>query len=341
MQQSSRIKVLAALGEKLKNKEADFDSVVNQSCVSNPWFTPESVRQAVDAITTRYLNENNLYKWSSRYNIPSSPVELKTIGLVMAGNVPLVGFHDFLCVFVAGHKAKVKLSGKDALLFPFLINLLKETDPEVSCYIDFAEQLNGFDAVIATGSNNSARYFEYYFGKYPHIIRKNRSSAAILTGNESSDEIQELGKDIFQYFGLGCRNVSKLFVPVGYDFPNLLSHLEYFADVNQHNKYKNNFDYYYSIFMLNGQLKYASDFLVLQENKTVASPVGVLHYEYYYDKAGLYGKLMEQADQIQCVVASPENSLGVLIPFGQAQLPNLWDYADGVDTMQFLSGLYN
>lgn len=339
MELPSRIAVLVALGEKLRSFDAERDRIIQQSCIANPWFTPQSIAESIEAIANNYLNEQNLRQWLKPYNLPPSPNPCKTIGLVMAGNIPLVGWHDFLCVFISGHKAQIKLSGKDSLLFPYLVNLLVKIAPETHQYISIVEQLSGFDAIIATGSNNSARYFEYYFGKYPHIIRKNRSSAAILSGNESPEEIRALGKDIFQYFGMGCRNVSKLFVPMGYDFPNLLHHFEPFADLLQHNKYKNNYEYYYSIYLLNGQVKYASDFLVLQENSAVASPIGVLHYEYYTDTNDLNNKLAEQAEQIQCVVSSGISSNGTYIPFGSAQQPQLWDYADGIDTLQFLASL--
>lgn len=335
MQLQRRTQILAALGRQLKERPAALQTVVERACTHNPWFTPQSVWQAIDAITANYLNEAELHQWISGYKIQHLPQTVKTIGLVMAGNIPMVGFHDFLCVFISGHRAQVKLSAKDNQLFPFIASLLKQIDAEFHQHLEITEQLKGFDAVIATGSNNSARYFEHYFGKYPHIIRKNRNSVAILTGNETPADIDLLGKDIFDYYGLGCRNVSKLMVPQNYSFPYLLSHLEHYAGIMQHHKYKNNYDYYRSVYLLNRQPHFASDFLILIENSALASPVSVVHYEYYTGENDLNNQLMNQQEQIQCVVAAPKPGSS-FVPFGSAQQPRLWDYADHTDTLQFL-----
>lgn len=338
MQLSERIAALTALGKHMGEQTPQLEQAVHQTCINNLWFTPNSVADALQSIARNYLSEQKLRQWLNGYKVQNMPEKSKKIGLVMAGNIPLVGFHDFLCVFICGHQSQIKLSSKDSYLFPYLASLLIKIDAKTNNYINITHQLKDFDAVIATGSNNSARYFNYYFGKYPHIIRKNRSALAILSGNETAEDLTLLGKDIFQYFGLGCRNVSKIMVPRGYDFPFLLRNLEQYASVMQHNKYKNNYDYYYSVHLLNGMIHFASDFLILLENNTVSSPVSVLHYEYYENEDDLNNKLIEQHEQIQCIVAAPDLK-GNFLPFGQAQQPELWDYADKVDTMQFLMNI--
>lgn len=335
MNLQDRIEILALLGKQLQQPQALPDAVIHRACYTNLWFTPQNIQTALTAIATQFLNRRELETWLSAYPAIAVAQIPKTVGLVMAGNIPLVGWHDFMCVFVCGYKAMVKLSSKDEVLFTHLLQLMVQINPDVQNYVAIVQQLKDFDAVIATGSNNSARYFEYYFGKLPHIIRKNRSSVAILTGSETPEEITRLGNDIFEYFGLGCRNVSKLMAPKGYDFARLLSLLEPYGRVMQHNKYKNNYDYHYSVFLLNKQLNYASDFLILQENPLVASPVSVVHYEFYTSAHDLQNKLAQQQDQIQCITAA--HPTGTAIPFGSAQQPRLWDYADGVDTMQFLT----
>lgn len=335
MQLSERIAALTTLGKQLGEQTPQLEQVVHQACINNLWFTPNGVADALTSIANNYLSEQKLHQWLNGYKVQNMPEKSKKIGLVMAGNIPLVGFHDFLCVFICGHQAQIKLSAKDSYLFPYIANLLLKINAETANYISITDRLQGFDAVIATGSNNSARYFDYYFGKYPHVIRKNRSALAILSGNETPKDLTLLGTDIFQYFGLGCRNVSKIMVPKGYDLSFLLHNLEQYAYAMQHNKYKNNYDYYYSVYLLNGMIHFASDFLILLENSAVSSPVGVLHYEFYENEDDLNNKLIEQQEQIQCIVAAT-GTKGNFIPFGQAQQPKLWDYADNVDTMQFL-----
>ena len=253
----------------------------------------------------------------------------------MAGNLPLVGFHDFLSVFVAGHKALIRFSSKDDKLFSFVLKNLVKISPESKEYFETTERLQGFDAVIATGSSNTGRYFEHYFGKYPNIIRKNRSSVAVLDGNETIEELKSLGEDVFTYFGMGCRNVSKLYVPKDYDFPHLLDNWAHYQPLTNHNKYKNNYDYNRSILLLNRTQHFASDYIMLMENENMTSPVSILYYEFYDNEKDWRNKLKENAEQIQCSVGKAEG----LLPFGTAQNPQLNDYADGIDTMQFLSNL--
>ena len=191
--------------------------------------------------------------------------------------------------------------------------------------------LKGCDAYIATGSNNSSRYFEQYFGKYPHIIRKNRSSAAILTGKESAVELQKLSDDIHLYFGLGCRNVTKIFVPEGYDFVPLLAAFDTYKYFEDHHKYKNNYDYQLSILLLNNQFYMTNGSTLLTKNSSMFSPISQLYYE-TYSSSNEVESTLKNNPELQCLVGTH------YIPFGQAQAPGLFDYADGVDTVQFLLG---
>jgi len=250
----------------------------------------------------------------------------------MAGNIPLVGFHDFLCGFISGYPLRLKLSGKDETLLKHIIEKLSEWDPGIKEIITLSPLLKNCDAYIATGSNNSARYFDYYFAKYPRIIRRNRTSVAVLEGNESSGELKKLAADTFLYFGLGCRNVTKIYTPPGYDFLPLLQAFREYDFVMDHHKYKNNFDYNLALHLLNNTFFMSSDNLIMSENPAVFSPVSVLYYEGYKDKSILTAGLVHNED-IQCIVGHG------FLPFGSAQQPGLTDYADGVDTMKFLSAL--
>lgn len=328
---------LVELGKRIK-----ADELLKQKAIAaerqNPWFTATFVQQALDAICTEMLDEAKLKQWLSAYQL--KPVN-KTIGLVFAGNLPLVGFHDFLCAYVAGCRMKIKLSSKDDLLFPRLVELLWEIDPDLKGRVEIVEKLKDFDAVIATGSDNTNRYFEYYFRQYPKILRKNRNSVAILTGEESDTELQALANDVFAYFGFGCRNVSKIYVPVGYNFEKLFPNFNKYAWLHQHTKYMNNYDYNRTILLLNKTPHFANEFVMLVENESIPSPIGNLNFEYWHDDKVLNSKLKQSADKIQCVVSAEPGrwQLPSSVKFGQSQHPELWDYADGVDTMQFLLSL--
>lgn len=310
--------------------------------MENRWFTPDNIQLALTAIAEQMLTREKLNAWTAKYPIGSHLHPEKTIGLVMAGNIPLVGFHDWLCVFVAGQRALVKLSDKDRRLLPFLVAKLGEWAFESWEYTEFigeGEQLKGFDAVIATGSNNTARYFEQYFAKYPHIIRRNRNGIAVLDGTESSAELYTLGRDIFTYFGLGCRNVSKIYVPRGYDFNPLLEALHEYREIIHHDKYKNNFDYNFTLFILNKIPHQNNGCLLLREETTLSSRIASVHYEYYDNLDELEGALSAQSDDIQCIVGKVKLAHLPVLSFGMSQEPGLSDYADGVDIMQFLTGL--
>lgn len=310
-----------------------FKDLLALSQSHNGWFTPEQVYFAVQS-WAEALTEDNLNQWLSKYDF--TEVEPKTVGLILAGNIPLVGFHDFLCVLISGNKALVKTSSNDQHLIQFLANYLISVEPNLSRYISFTDgKLENFDAIIATGSNNTARYFEFYFKNKPSIIRKNRNSVAVLSGTESHEDLVNLGEDIFRYFGLGCRNVSKLFVPKGYSFEAFFKAVYEYKDVIFYEKYSNNYDYNKAVFLMSNFKLLDNEFLTLKEDTSHASPISSVFYEYYEGIADLQQRLSEEAEQIQCIVSNKliEGS----IPFGKTQKPKLWDYADNIDTLSFLS----
>lgn len=324
-----KIEALCALGVYLQENDSVFQAVREHAVRANSWFTDEHIGIAVQNIVSGFLQREALQRWAHAY--PQTPAPL-TVGITMAGNIPMVGFHDLLCVYISGHKARVRFSSKDAVLIPHAIDFLATIDPDIREQIQSAEQLKGCDAYIATGSNNTARYFEQYFAKYPHVIRRNRTSVAVLDGTETEEQLLDLGKDVFWFFGLGCRNVTQVCVPEGYDFGKLFRAFEPFSHVMHHHKYRNNYDYHLAVYLLNKVPYLSNDFLLLVANELPFSAVSVLHYQYYSDKAALVKKMSESND-IQCVVGEG------LVPFGQAQHPQLSDYADGVDLMAFLSSL--
>lgn len=326
---NKRIELLNRLGDYMMSDDEQWATAKVFAENTNGWFTEESIELAIKSIVDNFLQKDLLENWVKKYNLPTSP---KNVGMVMAGNIPLVGFHDFLCGFISGHKLSIKLSSKDAVLLKHIIEKLQEWAPELIEEINILEQLKGCDAYIATGSNNSSRYFEQYFSKYPNIIRKNRTSVAVLDGAETDEDIKALGFDIFSFFGLGCRNVTKVYLPEGYDPNILLDKLGIYKDIAHHHKYKNNYDYYLAIYLLNKVPYITNDSLLMVENSEPYSHIAVLHYEFYKDKQQVIENLQKN-DNIQCVVGDGQ------IPFGKAQSPKLDDYADGVDTMVFLSEL--
>jgi hypothetical protein len=298
----------------------------------NAWFTEQNILQAL-ASWGDQLKEEHLRAWLSGYDTGKNRV--KTVAVVMAGNIPLVGFHDFLSVLLTGNKVQVKCSSNDRVLLPAVAQYLASASPEIGRAVTFQEnRLEHYDAVIATGTDNSSRYFEYYFGRKPHIIRKNRNAVAILDGGESGDELFALGKDIFSYFGLGCRNVSKLYVPKNYNFETFFKAMEPYTSISLHPKYANNYDYNKAVYLMSEFPFLDNGFLLLKEDKAYSSPIGVLFYEYYDHPKTLQALLKGDTDKIQCVVGTSKRP-GV-IAFGKAQEPALRDYADGVDTVEFL-----
>jgi hypothetical protein len=327
-----RIAAFARLGDELRHLTPSALAALAEGARSeNPWFTPANVALSLEGII-KFLNEDTLSKWLSGYDL--NKVTPKIIGVVMAGNIPLVGFHDFLSVLISGHCLLAKVSSKDSVLINHVAGKLIEVEPGFSKRITLtAEPFKDIDAVIATGSDNSARYFEYYFGKYPHIIRRNRTSVAILNGKENKQELTELGKDIFSYFGLGCRNVSKLFVPASFELPTLLKSWEPYQEVINHHKYANNYDYQKSIALVNKTPFLDNGFVLLVEDERLVSPVSTLYFQYYQNEEHLNDMIRPHQEKIQCLVGS---TLLATIPFGKAQLPEVWEYADNVDTMDFL-----
>jgi hypothetical protein len=330
MKLQNRIEILRKLRDYLVNNSEEWQQVKFTASIHNGWFTLSFIDLSINNIIERYLDENDLHAWIKDYSIidPSSP---KNIGIVMAGNIPMVGFHDFLSVFISGHYQTIKLSEKDNQLLKHLLLKMYEWDSKMKEYAQFASLLKGCDAYIATGSNNSARYFEQYFAKYPSIIRKNRTSIAILDGTETNEYLEKLSDDIHLFFGLGCRNVTKIYVPEEYNFLPLLQSFhqyKYFAD---HHKYKNNYDYNLSIQLMNNRYYMTNESTLLVENDSLFSPISQLNYSFYNNKESLIENLKIQED-VQCIV-------GLDIPFGMAQKPGLMDYADGIDTLDFLSKL--
>jgi hypothetical protein len=332
MDTEQRIAAFARLGDELRNlSTAELASLTEVAQSENPWFTADNIALSLQGIT-KFLDQDTLIRWLSRYD--GKQVTPKTIGVVMAGNIPLVGFHDFLCVLISGHRLLAKLSSKDSVLIKHVSGKLTEVEPEFSKWINFTtEPFKEMDAVIATGSDNSARYFEYYFGKYPHIIRMNRTSVAILSGKEDKQTLTELGKDIFSYFGLGCRNVSKLFVPESFDLTALFKSWEPYRDVIHHHKYANNYDYQKAIALVNKTDFLDNGFVLLMEDTRLVSPISILYFEYYQNEKHLTGIIETNKEKIQCLVGSIPPAT---VPFGKAQLPEVWEYADNVDTMEFL-----
>jgi hypothetical protein len=327
---SHKIEYLQQLKSILNSTNPSFEETKRIAENNNQWFTQDAIDTAVKAIVHSFLDKAALEQWSNTYSFENETI--KTIGVTCAGNIPLVGFHDFLCVYLSPHKGKFKLSSKDRILMQYMISTLATIDPELNSRIEIGDLLKNCDAYIATGSNNTARYFEQYFSKYPHIIRKNRTSVAILTGNETDEELSALASDIFTYYGLGCRNVTQLYLPKGYDFEKFWQAVVPFKEMIHHHKYRNNYDYYLAIYLLNKVPYLTNESLLLVENEMPFSAVSVLHYRYYTDQATLLNEL-QQNDAIQCIVSNKT------IPFGMAQHPKLSDYADGVDTMQFLTQL--
>jgi len=338
MELKERIGAFAELGELLRkslseykeDSDSEFSRLITSQQYKNAWFTPENVVSALSALSNELTSEK-LTCWTEMYSGLKTGHNAFVVGVIMAGNVPLVGFHDFLSVLISGNIVLVKTSSKDTDLIVYLSNLLSSVNPSFREMIRFTEgTLSGFDAVIASGSNNTSRYFESYFGKYHTIIRKNRNSIAIIDGNESDLELKELGSDIFLYFGLGCRNVSKIYLPYGYDLHRMIRNWNSFSGIINHSKYANNYDFSKAVYLVNKEQFLDTGYLLMKEDKGLSSPVAVLYYEYFNSIDSVMQTTDLMKDKIQCIVSA--NS----IPFGKAQAPDLWDYADGTDTIEFI-----
>ena len=336
MLHSERLAAFVALGTRLAAlSPTEIALLAARARNQNAWFDEPSVRAAVAGIA-HLLAEEPLRRWAGRY--PPEPETVRQIGVVMAGNIPLVGFHDMLCVLLSGHVLQAKLSADDTVLMTWVMAELTQLEPRFADCIRVLPRLNQADAFIATGSDNTARYFEFYFGKKPHLIRRNRTSVAVLTGQETNPELALLGPDIFQYYGLGCRNVSKLFVPEGYDFVPLLDALQPCEGVLNHHKYNNNYDYNKSILLVNRVPHFDNGFFLITRDPKLVSPISTVYYAEYASEIDLVDQLTDVAAQTQCVVSAGGRFAGS-VPFGQAQAPGVAEYADRVDPMEFLAQL--
>ena len=333
MKLQERKALLVRLGTYMLSSDERWEGIKHRGFSENNWFIPEFVEMASRNIASGFLQAASLDALGDSYEIPEENTAPKKVGVVMAGNIPLVGFHDLLCVFLTGHIAMVKPSSKDDVLIKHLVNVLGEWDERVKELIILSEMLKNCDAYIATGSNNSSRYFEYYFRNHPTIIRRNRTSIAILTGEEKEADLEALAGDVYAYFGLGCRNVTKIYVPKGYDFVPLLEAFRKYDHLANHFKYKNNYDYNLAMHILNNEYYMTNGSILLIERPSFFSRIGELHYEYYENEEEVRTKV-EGNEEVQVIVSLKD------VPFGSAQCPGVRDYADGVDTIAFLLGLH-
>ncbi len=328
-----RIEAFVSLADYLSKKKPALLEVLEQASLKNRWYTVEnSLKQIVEI--SKNLTEENLRQWLAPYYFMEYE---KTVGLILAGNLPFVGFHDILSVLIAGFRAQIKVSSDDAGLTSYLLRTLIEIEPRFNERIEIVDRLHNFDLIIATGSDNSSRYFDYYFGTKPHIIRRNRNAVAILDGTETHNQLESLGNDIFSYFGLGCRSVSKIFLAKAYPLDRLFEALKSFSAIGHHFKYANNYDYNKSIYLINGEKHYDNGFLLLKEDTGIASPLAVVFYEEYDSISELSAHLHAQVEQIQCLTTQITIDTDIpTFPLGGSQCPSLTDYADGVNTLAFL-----
>ncbi|GAA3951030.1 acyl-CoA reductase [Chitinophaga oryziterrae] len=332
MSSKEKVTALVRLGQYLAGNDPELEAAKVMASQANGWFTPEFIDLSIQNICRYYLDEAQLTAWLAAYPIKTGEQRPRIVGIVAAGNIPLVCFHDWLCGFLSGHQVRIKLSSKDVVLMQHILNKMSSWYPEFAEQTVVMDMLKNCDAYIATGSNNSARYFHYYFAQYPNIIRRNRTSVAILDGTETAEELSALADDAMLYFGLGCRNVTKIFVPEGYNFEALLQAFRKYDYLADFHKFKNNYDYNLALLLLNSSPYMSNESLLLHEAPSLFSPISVLNYGYYTDFATQAAELKDHED-LQCLVGHG------FTPFGTAQQPGLSDYADGIDTMQFLTGL--
>jgi 5'(3')-deoxyribonucleotidase len=333
MDSQKQIRVFSLLGDEIQQMIEKEDEVINTMYKKNSWFVPEFVKSALGGLS-HMLKEEKLYRWLSKYPHPNK--NKKNIGIIMAGNIPAVGFHDLITVLCSLKRAVIKLSHNDNVLIPYLVDLMIKIDPAIKHQIKFMNSLDRIDAIIATGSDNTSRYFEYTFRGLPRLIRKNRTSCCILNGYETSGELAKLSNDIFSYFGMGCRNVSKLFIPPGYNIESLLPHFSTFSWIKNHSKYYHNYSFQSSRYILEHRQFIDGQFFIMAKSKDLVSPLSCLYYDEYGNTLEAGDIIRLNKNKIQCVVSSnglfPNN-----IDFGMAQYPELWDYADDIDTMKFLA----
>jgi hypothetical protein len=331
MNLNDRIDAISRLGTYLIGDfETEFLDILTKAEINNPWFTIDNQKQALMNIGMQ-LNDNNLNAWISPYKLKQNPIP-EDVLIIMAGNIPLVGFYDLISVIVTGNNATVKMSSNDNILLPYLIKKLTEINIGFKQIIQFTDKVRGkvYNKIIATGSNISSRYFEYYFRDTSCLIRKNRRSIAILDGNEDRNELEQLGHDVFSYFGLGCRNVSKFYIPVGYDLDKLFQAFYSYRNIIEHLKYSNNYDYYKAILLMGNNKFMDNGFVILKEDSSLDSPVAIQYYQFYSNIEEVQDMISKNHTKLQCIVSRED------VLFGEAQKPNLWDYSDGIDTIDFL-----
>jgi hypothetical protein len=326
------ITAFVKLGKYVEENPESLQEILNKTYVYNSWFTKENTQKALQNIASEFLAREKLENWLADYSIDYSKSP-KVIAIVAAGNIPMVAFHDILCILISGNALQLKLSEKDKFLLPHLLDKLVEFEPDFRNKISIQQKLEKFDAIIATGSNQAAKHFTYYFSKYKHIIRKHRNAIAVLTGKETEEEIRQLGADIFDYFGLGCRNVSKLFVPKDFELIGLKNGLSDYKEIMQHNQYMNNLDYQRTLYLMNQTPLLDIDFVNIVENDSLHSPISCLHVQRYTSMEEVENSIQQETDDIQCIVGKD------YLPFGKSQQPSLRDYADNIDTLKFITEL--
>ena len=337
MRLPERIEALTWLGTQILQEDEYFEALKNRSFHTNNWLTKENINLALAAIQQEFLQKEKLDQWVNAYDLPNNNLP-KRIGLVMVGTRPLANFHDLICIFMSGHHALVRLSDDDKFILPFLIKKMTDEFPDAEEYFSFIEKMENFDGVIANGNKTSKRYFKTYFGKYPNIIRENKVGIAVLDGNESPEDLTNLGKDFFSFFGLARRSIAKIYVPENYDFVPLLEAMHEFNEIVLHNKYKNNFDYNYTLHILNNVDYKANGCVMLLEDEAFQSRISNLHYE-FYQKENLQNQLEQHRDKVECVMSNLPIPNFNVIPFGKSSSPSLTEYAGEVDVMQFLKDL--
>ena len=331
-----RIQALVRLGLRIKDEEW-LASVIPAACAINNWFREDTIRQSLKAISEEFLAEDKLIEWLAKYDLVG--LTPKKIALILAGNIPAVGFHDVLCVLVSGHIASIKLSSKDSVLIKQMLVELVAIEPEFSSKIEYISRIDNIDGIIATGSNNTSLYFEHYFSKYPHIIRKNRKSVGVIYPSTTDEELRAIGKDILSYYGLGCRNVSKVYIHEDVDKAHIMEIWHEFKEVILHNKYKNNYDYNYTVYLLNQEDFLMNGALLLRPDPSLHSRIASVHYETFKEKTEVQQSLKELEEELQCIVSAETlDELPTVAP-GMAQQPGLADYADHVDTIEFLKNI--
>lgn len=337
---NDRIALLAALGDSIQSDlDSDrLESILYQAYSKNPWFVEKYATLALQNAASKYLNAEALKDWLNTYELDDNAAP-KRVGLIPAGNIPLVGIHDLISIFVTGNTALIKPSSKDEVLTKYLIDALYELEPKARERVVLTERLVDFNGVIATGSNNTHRYFEHYFGKHPNVLRKNRTSVAVLDENASAEEMRLLGEDVFTFFGLGCRSVSKIFVPKGFAIERLLKEWDGFSWLGDHNKFHNNYMYHKSVYLVNKVSHFDTGFALISESEELFSPIGTIYYQEYENREDLENKLPGLGEHVQVVVSGPKMSIKGSCGYGAAQSPSLSDYADNVDTVKFLASL--